>query len=224
VLPGSAALVPLGVFLAELTVVTLGTLRIIFIARGRRVLAPVLGLFEIMIWLYAISQIMKNLDNLACFLAFALGFMAGNFLGMWIERRLAMGMVIVRIFTHRDASNLIAELKAARFGFTCVNGEGATGPVRIVMTVVKRRQLDEVIRLIEACQPRAFYAVDDLQAASAGIFPLSVGRRNGVLPGMVAPVLRGDATATTQTEKVTIMSAEPCASHAGGDSDAARAA
>lgn len=175
------AAVPLGIFLAEMCVVTLGTLRIIFIARGQRLLAPVLGFFEILIWLFAISQIMRNLNDFSCFTAFALGFTAGNGLGMYIEQRLAMGMVIVRIITNRDAGNLMAELRAANVGYTCVNGEGATGPVRIVMTVVKRRQLDEVLRLIERCQPRAFYAIDELQQASQGIFPL-MPRRNSLLP------------------------------------------
>jgi uncharacterized protein YebE (UPF0316 family) len=70
-LPDLAVLVPLGIFVAEMCVVTLGTLRIIFIARGRRILAPVLGFFEIMIWLFAISQIMNNLTSVWCFLAFS---------------------------------------------------------------------------------------------------------------------------------------------------------
>jgi uncharacterized protein YebE (UPF0316 family) len=185
-LPDSFLLVPLGIFVAEMCVVTLGTLRIIFIARGRRWLAPFLGFFEVMVWLVAITQTMQNLSNVWCFLAFALGFTAGNSLGMFIERKLAMGMVIVRIITRRDAGDLIGALRAANFGYTCVNGEGATGPVRIVMTVVKRCQLDEVIRVIEACQPGAFYAVDELQSASAGIFPMPRTRRGGVLPSALS--------------------------------------
>jgi hypothetical protein len=72
----------------------------------------------------------------------------------------------------------MGELRRAIVGYTCVNGEGATGPVRIVMIVVYRRQLGELVKLIEACQPKAFYAVDDLQTASAGIFPLSSARRD----------------------------------------------
>lgn len=180
----SPAWVPAGIFLAEMCVVTIGTMRIIFIARGHRLLAPLLGFFEILIWLFAISQIMRNLSDPWCFAAFAAGFTCGNFLGMFIERRLAMGMVIVRIFTNRDAANLMAELRGASMGYTCVNGEGATGPVRIVMTVVKRRQLPRLLELIDVCQPKAFYAVDELQTASQGIFPLSSSRGGLGLPAL----------------------------------------
>lgn len=177
-----ADLLPVGIFFAEMIVVTLGTLRIIFIARDRRYLAPVLGFFEVTTWLFAITQVMQNLTSIGCFLAFALGFAAGNFLGMLIEQKLAIGSVIVRIITHHDAGDLIGELRSANFGYTCMDGEGATGPVRIVMTVVKRRQLDDVLRIIEACQPRVFYSVDELREASQGIFPLSKPRGSSMLP------------------------------------------
>jgi len=173
---------PFVIFVAEVAVVTIGTLRIIFVARGQKVVAPILGFFEILIWLFAISQIMQNLSDWSCFVAFALGFTLGNYLGIIIEKRLALGTVIVRIITHRDASALIDQLRAADFGVTCVDGEGATGKVQIVMTVVKRAQLPLVIDLIESLHPAAFYAVDDLQSTNEGIFP-EAKDRPGVMPG-----------------------------------------
>jgi len=114
---------------------------------------------------------MQNLDSAICFIAFALGFTLGNFLGILIEKKLALGMAIVRIITNRPAHALVEQLRSAQFGVTAVEGRGSTGPVQIVMTVVKRRQLEDVFDLIEAHHPNAFYAVDDLQTASEGIFP-----------------------------------------------------
>src|SRR5258707_15428265 len=87
----SAFQIPLMIFAAEVCVVTVSTLRIIAIARGQTLLAPVLGFFEITTWLFAIGQTMQNLDNVACFFAFALGFTLGNFLGIRIEKMLALG-------------------------------------------------------------------------------------------------------------------------------------
>src|ERR1700724_1649541 len=115
-------LLSLIIFLAEMCVVTLGTLRIIFVARGNKVLAPLLGFFEVLMWLFAISQVMQNLGDGACFIAFALGFTLGNFLGILIEKKLALGMAIVRIITNRPAQDLIERLRAAQFGVTSVDG------------------------------------------------------------------------------------------------------
>lgn len=171
---------PLLILVAEICVVTIGTLRIIFVSRGHKYLAPMLGFFEILIWLFAISQIMQNLSDWACFLAFAVGFTLGNFFGIIIEKKLALGTVMVRIITHRDAAPLIAQLRLANFGVTSVLGQGAKGKVHVVMTVIKRRQLPEVVALIETHHPNAFYAVDELQSTNEGIFP--VAERPGILP------------------------------------------
>ena len=132
---------PLLVFLAELCVVTIGTIRIIFIARGMKVLAPVLGFFEVSIWLFAIGQIMQNLSNLGCYLAFAGGFTAGNFLGVLIEKKLAIGNVVVRVITPKDVGGLIVGLQAAEYGVTMIDAHGATGPVKLVLTAIRRKEL-----------------------------------------------------------------------------------
>jgi uncharacterized protein YebE (UPF0316 family) len=173
---------PILVFVAEMFVVTLGTMRVIFIARGHRVLAPVLGFFEVTIWLFAIGQIMQNLDNLGCFAAFAGGFTVGNYLGVIIEKKLAIGNLVVQIATRRDASELVESLKAAEFGVTAMDAVGATGPVKVVFTVIKRRELENVIALIKHFDPKAFYAINDLQEASAGIFPGMRSRRKHFIP------------------------------------------
>lgn len=178
---GSDLILPLVIFVAEMCVVTIGTLRIIFVARGHRYIAPVLGFFEILIWLFAMSQIMQNLSDWNCFIAFALGFTLGNYLGILIEKRLALGMAIVRIITHRDATTLIDQLRASDFGVTCVEGIGSRGKVQIVMTVVKRKQLPEIVGLIETHHPGAFYAVDELASASEGVFP-AAKKGPGILP------------------------------------------
>src|SRR5262249_51735571 len=133
---------PILVFVAELSVVTISTLRIIFLSRGMKFLAPLLGFFEVTIWLFAIGQVMNNLSSPGCFLGFAGGFTLGNYLGVLIEKRLALGTVIVHTVTHRDAAQLVDGLRGARYGVTIIDAAGARGPVKVVLTVVKRRELE----------------------------------------------------------------------------------
>jgi uncharacterized protein YebE (UPF0316 family) len=166
-----AVLLPLLIFLAEMCVVTINTVRIVFVARGMTFLAPLLGLFEVMTWLFAIGQVMQNLSDGTCFLAFAGGFTAGNFLGLLIEKRLAMGNCVVRVITPADAAGLAEGLRAADYRVTTQDGEGAMGPVRVIYTVVKRKEVDRVVTLIKRYKPDAFYVVDELQAVSDVPFP-----------------------------------------------------
>ena len=87
---------PLFIFVAEMCVVTLCTLRTIFISRGMKCIAQALGFFEVLTWLYAIGEVMKNVSDFRCSLAFASGFTLGTFLGILIEQKLALGSVVVR--------------------------------------------------------------------------------------------------------------------------------
>lgn len=77
---------PVAIFLAQLLVVTFSTIRIIFIARGKKVLASCFGFLEVSIWLTAVGQIMKNLDSPACFIGYATGYALGNYMGLWLEQ------------------------------------------------------------------------------------------------------------------------------------------
>lgn len=161
---------PFVVFAAELCVVTLGTLRIIFVSRGAKLLATLLGFFEIVLWLFAIGQIMRNLSDVGCFFGFAAGFVCGNFLGIQIDRALAIGTQVVRIITSQDATALIGSLKANGYGVTTLKAEGANGPVHLVFTVIKRKDLPAVVRLIEQFDPRTFWSVETVQHSAEGVF------------------------------------------------------
>ena len=180
---------PVLVFFAELIVVTLFTLRIIFIARGMKMLAPVVGFFEITIWLFAIGQVMQNLNDPLCFMGFAGGFTLGNYLGMLAEKWLALGNVVVRTITCKDATPLVQDLKDAQFGVTTLDAEGAKGPVKMVFTVIRRKELDGVLGMVRRFDPEAFYSVDDIQETGPGIFPARK-RMGGVIPSILQPSRR----------------------------------
>ncbi len=165
-------LLPVLIFLARVLDVSFGTIRVIFILRGRKYLAPLIGFFEILIWLVAIGKVMQNLNNVFCYIAYAGGFAAGNFMGMWIEEKLAMGTLIVQIITRQDASALIDSLKSSGFGVTAVPAQGTTGQVYIIYSVIKRSALKDVVAVIKRFNPKAFYSIEDVKFASEAIFPL----------------------------------------------------
>ena len=177
---------PLSIFLAEVCVVTCNTVRTIFIARGRKFLAPMLGFCEVSIWLFAIGQVMKNLSNLSCYAGFAAGFTLGNFLGILIESRLAIGTLVIRVITSRDASWLVENLRTAGYGVTSLQGQGTSGPVHVVLTVVPRKELRNVRAIIRNFDPDTFYSVDDVQVAARGVFPAARKAVRRLMPSVLS--------------------------------------
>ena len=163
---------PLLIFLARVVDVALGTMRIILVSKGKKYIAPILGFFEVLIWILAISRIMQNLDNYFNYVAYAGGFAAGNFIGMYIEEKIAMGVMIVRVITQKPADNLIDKLNSLGYGITSVDARGAKEDVSIIYTVIHRNELKRVINIIKHYNPKAFFSVEDVRYVNEGVFPM----------------------------------------------------
>ena len=163
-------LLPLIIFASRIGDVTLGTLRHVMMARGHKNIAPFLGFFEVLIWIIVVSQVMKQANNFACYIAWAGGFALGNYIGLLIEERIALGLQIIRIISNQECSQLIIDLQSANHGTTVVEGLGAKGPVKIILTVVKRKNIDPIIKIIRQNNPDAFYSIEDIRDANRGVF------------------------------------------------------
>ena len=164
-------ILPFLIFLARITDVSMGTVRVIFVSRGLKYLAPVVGFFEIIIWLLAIGQIMKNLSNPACYIAYAGGFAMGNYVGISIADKLSLGLVMIRVITRADASSLVEKLQSNNYGVTSVDGHGTSGQVQVVFTIVPRREASSVVDLIKQYNPQAFYSIEEVGFVEKGVFP-----------------------------------------------------
>ncbi|MCC5935545.1 MAG: DUF2179 domain-containing protein [Balneolales bacterium] len=164
-------ILPLLIFLARIVDQSLGTLRIIFVSRSLRKLAAIVGFFESLIWLVAISQIIQNLENWVSFIAFAGGFSMGNYVGIYIESKLAMGMLCMRIITAQDATELTDVLRENKYGATTVSATGRSGQVRLILTIFKRKDLQKVQNIVLKHNPNAFVSVEDIRSVHEGVFP-----------------------------------------------------
>ena len=169
----SLIIVPTFIFFARICDVTIGTMRIIFVARGMKMVAPILGFVEVFIWIIAIGQIFQNLTNPLNYFAYAAGFGTGNYVGMLVEERLAMGLSLIRIITQRDATNLIDYLRASGYGVTVIDAQGKQGPGKVIFSVIKRKNIKDVENAIHEFAPKAFYSVEDIRRAAEGTFPIA---------------------------------------------------
>jgi len=182
---------PLLIFVARILDVSMGTVRVIFVSRGFKYLAPIVGFFEIIIWLLAIGQIMQNLSNPACYIAYAGGFATGNFIGICIADRLSLGLALIRVVTQKDALPLVECLKNENYGVTSLDGHGTSGEVKVVFTIVPRREVSRVVAIIKRFNPQSFYSIEEVGIAEKGIFPLKKGWRDFALLRLFHPFRKG---------------------------------
>lgn len=163
--------VPLMIFFARVCDMSLDTLRVIFLSKGVKYLPPVIGFFEVIIWLVAIGQVMNNMTNVVCYIAYGAGFATGTFIGMMLEEKISLGLTSVRIITREDPQDLLQFLRSHNYGVTSIDGEGGSGRVKMVFTIIKRQDLSRVIGIIKQFHPNAFYSVEEVKSVAEGVFP-----------------------------------------------------
>jgi uncharacterized protein YebE (UPF0316 family) len=169
--PMTAALGALLIFCLRILDVSVGTLRVMYMVRGDRKKAVPLAFFESLVWVFAISRIMKEIDNTTNMIAFAAGFAAGTMVGMTLERWIASGFVLMRVISDVGKEKLAAEVRAAGFGVTVVSGHGREGEQEILFIVALRRRAQELLNLIRRVDEGAFVTIDPVQKAMGGYLP-----------------------------------------------------
>jgi uncharacterized protein YebE (UPF0316 family) len=163
---------PLLIFFMRIVDVSLATVRMLLIMRNARVWAPLIGFFEVMIWLLAAGTAIQHLGSPWHAVGYAGGFAAGNLVGLILEERLAFGFAAVQVIAPSHGSQLAEALRIFGHGVTQVEGMGREGPVDLVLSVIKRRDLPQVSALVNDLAPESFVSVEQPTAIQRGwLFP-----------------------------------------------------
>jgi uncharacterized protein YebE (UPF0316 family) len=173
VLAEPAIWVPLGIFCARVIDVSMGTVRLICVTRGHRTVAVALGFVETTIWVLAVSAVFRHLDRWINIAAFAGGYATGVAVGMWIERKLALGWQVVT-FMSRLAGHTVADrLRQAEWMVTTLEGNGHYGPVSVSLAVVPRKHVPLVVEAARQADPQAVVTIEDVVERNGGAGPPS---------------------------------------------------
>ncbi len=166
-------ILPLFLFLARIIDVSLGTLRIILISKGYRGYASTLGFIEVFIWITTVGQLLSSANSVFNYAAFAAGFATGTYVGMWLEGKISLGYIIVRVISGVNSPEMVQKIRDLDYSVTLVDGEGKYGEVKVIFMVIKRFDLIKVKEIINNFAPNAFYSIEDVRQISGGVFPSS---------------------------------------------------
>lgn len=158
-----AYILPILIFFARIADVSLGTLRITMVSRGYKWESALLGFFEMLIWVIVVAQLLTNLDHWVNYIAYAAGFSAGTFIGLYIEDKMKVGTVLVRIITLQKSHDIIEALKEAGVAVTSMDAKGGFNDVKVIFTVLKRKKLNKVFDIVKEIDPEAFFSTEDVK-------------------------------------------------------------
>jgi uncharacterized protein YebE (UPF0316 family) len=158
------------IFLLRVMDMTLDTLRVLVVMRGRKSIAWVLGFFQALIFVLAISSVLSNLDNPLNVVGYAAGFATGNVVGMWIEEKLAIGHIHLNIVSSRLGSAIAEQLRAAGYAVTEIPARGKDGMVALLNISVLRKNVAQVHKLVNEVDPDAFITAEDVRPVRRGFW------------------------------------------------------
>ncbi|HYD51503.1 MAG TPA: DUF5698 domain-containing protein [Gemmatimonadaceae bacterium] len=160
---------PLLIFALRIVDVSLDTMRVIFLIRGKRGLASVLGFFIALIWLFAVGNAVRHIDSIWHVLGYAGGYATGTFVGVTIERAVAYGVAMVRVISTHAGAGIAEALRDRGYGATQFTGQGREGHVELVSVLVHRGHLEEVMSIVETHDRDAFVTVEEPKSMRGGL-------------------------------------------------------
>ena len=160
----------LTLFLLRLVDISLYTLRIMMVVRGRKRMAWIFGFFQSIVFITALRAVLSDLGNWGKILGYAAGFATGVVLGMWIEGRLAIGYTHLRVISPRRGAELVEKLRSRGYGVTEVSAQGRDGMVSLINLSVLRKQAQQAVKIVEEVDPQAFVTAEAVRSVRRGFW------------------------------------------------------
>lgn len=170
VLTPQSFLFALGIFGLRLVNQSLDTVRFLMTIRGRNGVAWVLGFLETTIWVLTLSAVISQLNNILYVIAYSAGFATGNWVGVLIEGRLALGHMFLRIISPKKGRAIATKLRKAGYGVTEIPARGKDGTVSILNVSVRRRDVKRVHKLAQKVDSKAFISSEDTRPLRRGFW------------------------------------------------------
>lgn len=159
---------PLVIFGLRIVDVSLATTRMLLAIRNQKLLVPLIGFVEVLVWLFAAGNAIRYLDSPLHVIGYAGGFATGTVVGLWVEEKLALGLATIRIISAHGGVELADALREKGFGVTEFSGHGREGRVEVVYTVARRAQIRRILSEVNYWDPDAFVTVEEPRAIYRG--------------------------------------------------------
>lgn len=161
-------IMPILIAMARVFDVSLGTIRVVYIAKGFRKIAPIIGFFEVLVWVVVVRQVFANVQNPMWYVGYAAGFGIGTYVGILISEKFSVGEVLIRVITTKKIEGLVDTFEKAGYGITAVDSHGKKSKGTVIFSVVHSTDVENVIKLIHEHNPKAFYTIEDIRKVSEG--------------------------------------------------------
>jgi uncharacterized protein YebE (UPF0316 family) len=160
----------LAIFGLRLLDTTFFTIRLMLTARGQKLLAGILGFFGALIYVIAISPVIKNMSDWGSLIGYSAGFSTGMLIGLYLEERLAVGFTLFRIVSPSRGAEVAQNLRSVGFAVTEIPAWGLQGNVSLLHCFVRRKRMDELVAHVVSVDDEAFISIEEVRSVTHGFW------------------------------------------------------
>lgn len=158
------------IFSLRIVDISLYTLRIMMVVRGRKGLAWLFALCQSIVFVSAIRAVLTGVDNLYNIIGYAAGFATGLVVGMTLESKLAIGYTHLRIISTGKGAAICERLREEGFAVTEMPARGRDGAVTAMNCSVLRRDASRAIGVITGVDKDAFITAENVRSMQKGFW------------------------------------------------------
>lgn len=159
------------IFIARVIDMSMSTVRTLMVMQSRKITAAIIGFFEVGIYVSVLGKVVDGLENPWNLLAYCAGFATGNYVGITLENKIALGNLSAQIIL-RTANNdiLVDTLRKEKFGVTIIEGQGIEGPREILNVALNRKDLQKLKKIVDSIDSNAYVTVNNISPIRGGYF------------------------------------------------------
>lgn len=147
------------IMLMRMADVTIGTFRTLLVVQSKKYYAAFAGFIEVLIWIFAMRYIVQHMDQTINLFAYSLGFALGNILGISLEEKIGLGYVQLNIISKHFTDKMADKLRVSKYGVTLLPAEGGSGGMAVLVAIIKRRDLKNVMKIVDEIDPKCFITI-----------------------------------------------------------------
>lgn len=158
-----------GIFIFKIIEDALGTLRIIVVSNGKKILGAILQFIIALIWVIVTGTVITNVhEDPWKILFFALGSLVGSYFGSALEEKIALGNIILMVEVNSNIVEiLINRLKKSHFK---INGIMDSKDNKVLLIVSSpRKKADKVIEIIRSFDEKAIILSEKVKVFSPNL-------------------------------------------------------
>ncbi len=157
----------LAIFIAKIIENTLSTLRLIVVAKGKKIFGAILQFIISFVWVITTGIVVVNIkDDPLKIVFFAFGSLIGSYLGSFIEEKIALGNDLIKIITDKNNCEKINNILSKDYLVTSINGKKQNKDVSILFVISKKKQRRTLISIIQNIDKNSIITVEAIKNLS----------------------------------------------------------